>query len=77
MVSLLKSTEGIVITTVTADVSTLNLSTEIGQGDYINVGNVVMYLQNFINAEELIEYTTPVLFGFKTNKDFIELAVNA
>jgi hypothetical protein len=77
MVTLLNSIEGIIITTVTADVSTLNLSTEIGQGDYINVGTVRMYLQNFINASELDEYTTPILFGFKTNKEYIELTVNA
>ncbi len=77
MVTLIQNIEGVVITTITADVNYFNLLAEVGQGDYINVGTSIMYLQNFVNAEELDEYSTPVLFGFKTNTDFIELEVNA
>jgi hypothetical protein len=36
-----------------------------------------MFLQDLSKCDELVDTDKPVLFGFKNNRDFTELTVNA
>jgi hypothetical protein len=52
-------------------------ATQFSIGDYIKVSKLTMFLQDLSKSDELTDTNTPILFGFKNNREFTELIVNA
>lgn len=53
-----------------------SLSSQIQQSDYINLGSLVAFLQNFSKAEEITNLNKPLTFGLKTKATFITLDID-
>jgi hypothetical protein len=77
-VTLINRTTASITTSYDSTVNSNNLpATQFSIGDYIKVSRLTMFLQDLSKCDELVDTDKPVLFGFKNNRDFTELTVNA
>lgn len=78
MPALLIKIEANILDNFTSEVNMLTISGDIGMEDYIKLGALEAFLQNFGNVQEVYQYDTLVEFGLKRNKkeEFIELEIS-
>ena len=74
---LIKNIEGSILNNYDTNVNySTSLSSQIQQSDYINLGGLTAFLQNFTKTEEITKLNKPLTFGLKTNAIFITLNIN-
>ena len=75
---LLRKIEASILDNFTSEVNMMTISGEVGMEDYIKLGALEAFLQNFSNIQEVYKYETPIEFGLKRNKnkEFIELEIS-
>lgn len=75
---LLRKIEANILDNFSSEVNMLTISGEVGVEDYIKLGALEAFLQNFSNAQDVINYETPAEFGLIRNKneEFIELQIS-
>ena len=75
---LLRKIEANILDNFVTEITTLVISSEIDQEDYINICGLEAFLQNYSSVSETLEYGTPAEFGLLINKkeDFIELEIS-
>lgn len=75
---LLRQIEGSVLDNFNSEITFISLSTQVGVEDYIKLGTLEAFLQNFTRAGETEVCPTPREFGLLRNKreTFIDLEIS-
>lgn len=75
---LLRNIEAKILDNFITEVNMLTISGEVGMEDYIKLGTLEAFLQNYSKINVVEPYETPVEFGLRRNKnkEFIELEIS-
>ena len=75
---LLRKIEANILDNFTSEVNMLTITGEVGVEDYIKLGTLEAFLQNYKNIQESAKYDIPAEFGLLRNKkeEFIELEIS-
>lgn len=77
MPQLIKKVEAELINDVTSDVILVkSVVGEIQQEDYINMGGLIAFLQDYTRVEELTILTTPYSYGLKNKYNLLTKTLN-